>query len=78
MSYGLNSVKIFAQVGGVYFNFGLWAAALVPTWLVVRHFGNDEIAAAAQGDDTPVTKKSSESEDVAAAQPVELRVEQKQ
>jgi len=40
-SYGLNSITIFAQVGGVYINFGLW-----PAWLVVRKFGNDNIAAA--------------------------------
>ncbi|RMZ83878.1 hypothetical protein DV737_g1518, partial [Chaetothyriales sp. CBS 132003] len=35
LSYGLNSVEIFAQVAGVYLNFGLWAAALIPTWLVL-------------------------------------------
>ncbi|KIW56638.1 hypothetical protein PV05_05279 [Exophiala xenobiotica] len=46
VSYGLNSITIFAQVGGVYINFGLWAAALWPAWLVVRDFGNDHLAAA--------------------------------
>jgi hypothetical protein len=39
VSYGLESVTIFAQVGGVYLNFGLWAIAIFPAWLVVRHFG---------------------------------------
>ena len=37
--YGLSSVPIFAQVGGVYLNFGLWAVALLPGWLVVREIG---------------------------------------
>jgi len=35
----LNSVHIFADVGGVYLNFGLWAFALLPGWLVVRQIG---------------------------------------
>ncbi|KAK7059027.1 hypothetical protein VNI00_001651 [Paramarasmius palmivorus] len=39
VSYGLNSIEIFAQVGGVYLNFGLWAIALVPAWIVVRQIG---------------------------------------
>lgn len=39
VSYGLNSIPIFASVGGVYLNFGLWGISLVPAWLVVRHFG---------------------------------------
>ncbi|KAG0649488.1 unc93 1 [Hyphodiscus hymeniophilus] len=30
VSYGLNSVPIFADIGGVYLNFGLWAFALLP------------------------------------------------
>jgi hypothetical protein len=41
VSYGLESVTIFAQVGGVYLNFGLWAIAILPAWLVIRHFGPD-------------------------------------
>ncbi|KAH7305745.1 DUF895 domain membrane protein [Rhexocercosporidium sp. MPI-PUGE-AT-0058] len=39
VSYGLSSIKIFADVGGVYLNFGLWALALIPGWLVVRQLG---------------------------------------
>lgn len=39
VSYGLNSVPIMASVGGIYINFGLWAAAIGPAWPVVRHFG---------------------------------------
>lgn len=27
------------QVGCIYMNFGLWALALVPGWLIVREFG---------------------------------------
>lgn len=39
LSYGLESLTIFAEVGGVYMNFGLWALAIAPAWLVVQHFG---------------------------------------
>ncbi|EPE03856.1 major facilitator superfamily transporter [Ophiostoma piceae UAMH 11346] len=39
VSYGLTSLTIFAEVGGVYINFGLWAVSLAPAWLVIRHFG---------------------------------------
>ena len=39
VSYGLESVKVFARFGGVYLNFGLWAVALLPAWLVLRHYG---------------------------------------
>jgi len=35
----LNSIHIFADVGGVYLNFGLWALALFPGWLVVKQIG---------------------------------------
>lgn len=52
VSYGLSSIPIIAQVGGVYINFGLWAVAIIPTWLVVRHFGNDDTAAASNAVDT--------------------------
>jgi len=39
VSYGLNSISVFADVGGVYLNFGLWGLALLPGWLVVRQIG---------------------------------------
>lgn len=39
VKYGLNSVPIFASVGGVYLNFGLWALALVPGWIIVKEIG---------------------------------------
>jgi hypothetical protein len=39
ISYGVESVEIIGRVGGVYLNFGLWAVAIVPAWLVIRHFG---------------------------------------
>lgn len=32
-------MHIFADIGGVYLNFGLWALALLPGWLVVRQIG---------------------------------------
>ncbi|KIX09537.1 uncharacterized protein Z518_00617 [Rhinocladiella mackenziei CBS 650.93] len=41
VSYGLNSVAVFGEVGGVYLNFALWAFALVPAWLVIRTFGSE-------------------------------------
>lgn len=28
------------QVGCIYMNFGLWALALLPGWLIVRQFGS--------------------------------------
>jgi hypothetical protein len=27
------------EVGCIYMNFGLWALAIVPSWLVIRQFG---------------------------------------
>ncbi|KAI0752012.1 DUF895 domain membrane protein [Fomes fomentarius] len=39
VSYGLNSVPIMAEIGGIYLNFGLWAISLYPGWLVVRQIG---------------------------------------
>jgi len=39
VSYGLNSVGIMGDVGGVYLNFGLWGIALVPAWFVVKQIG---------------------------------------
>lgn len=40
VSYGLTSLTLFAQVGGVYFNLMLWAFSIYPAWLVVRGFGS--------------------------------------
>ncbi|PLN84792.1 hypothetical protein BDW42DRAFT_183483 [Aspergillus taichungensis] len=39
VSYGLSSVPIMASVGSIYLNFGLWAIALLPAWLVVKEIG---------------------------------------
>ncbi|KAF2105628.1 major facilitator superfamily domain-containing protein [Lophiotrema nucula] len=41
VSYGLTSLTLFAEVGGVYFNFALWAVAIFPAWQVLKHFGGD-------------------------------------
>ncbi|KAL1303789.1 hypothetical protein AAFC00_007126 [Neodothiora populina] len=41
VSYGLGSIVLFAEVGGVYLNFALWAISLAPVWLVLRHFGSE-------------------------------------
>ncbi|KAI9734348.1 MAG: hypothetical protein M1834_002454 [Cirrosporium novae-zelandiae] len=42
VSYGLNSIDIIAQIGGVYLNFGLWAIALVPAWIIIREIGTTQ------------------------------------
>ncbi|ROW14210.1 hypothetical protein VPNG_04322 [Cytospora leucostoma] len=39
LSYGLESLTVFAEHGGVYMNFGLWAVAILPAWTVLRHIG---------------------------------------
>ena len=42
VSYGLTSVSIIGQVGAVYMNFGLWAVAILPAWLFIRHLGAEQ------------------------------------
>ncbi|KAJ6463622.1 major facilitator superfamily transporter [Mycena vitilis] len=42
VSYGLTSVPLFGEVGGIYINFGLWAAGIFPAWLVLREFGTSQ------------------------------------
>lgn len=39
LSYGLGSLTVFGEVGGIYLNLGLWAVSIYPAWLVLRHFG---------------------------------------
>ena len=34
-------MEVMGQVGCIYMNFGLWALALFPSWLVVTQFGLD-------------------------------------
>ncbi|KAF4547824.1 MFS-type transporter-like protein 19 [Elsinoe fawcettii] len=57
VSYGLNSIVIFAEVGGVYLNFGLWALSLYPAWLVLRHFGTEGHKTVKNGSDTDLDQK---------------------
>ncbi|KAK6081419.1 duf895 domain membrane protein [Seiridium cupressi] len=52
VSYGLTSLDLFAKVGAIYLNFGLWAIAIFPAWLVLRHFGQSKNAWSQ--DDEPV------------------------
>jgi hypothetical protein len=52
VSYGLTSLNLFAQVGAIYLNFGIWALAIVPAWLVLRHFGQSPSSTLT--DDEPV------------------------
>ncbi|KAL7908723.1 MFS general substrate transporter [Trichoderma velutinum] len=42
VSYGLTSLTVFAQVGGIYMNFALWGIAIAPAWLVVRRIGGNK------------------------------------
>jgi hypothetical protein len=56
VSYGVESIYIIAQVGGVYLNFGLWAVSLVPAWFVIKHFGVSKDVDSS--DDTEVTSSS--------------------
>ncbi|KAH8732119.1 major facilitator superfamily domain-containing protein [Phaeosphaeriaceae sp. PMI808] len=48
VSYGITSVRLFAEVGAVYWNFALWAVAIWPAWLVLKEFGGDKEAAIEQ------------------------------
>jgi hypothetical protein len=50
VSYGLNSIHIFAAVGGVYLNFAVYGLALIPAWLVIRNFGAEEHGGAEEGE----------------------------
>ncbi|KAF4540111.1 MFS transporter [Lasiodiplodia theobromae] len=43
VSYGLTSLTLFAEVGGVYFNFVLWAISIWPAWLVLKEFGAGKV-----------------------------------
>lgn len=66
LSYGLTAVKVIGQVGGVYLNFGLWGIAILPAWLVLRHFGADNAAA----------EKDSETAQTADSKPLEAGSEE--
>lgn len=33
---------IIAEIGAVYLNFGLWAVAILPAWLVIRKLGTKD------------------------------------
>lgn len=43
LSYGLGSLTVFGEVGGIYMNFCLWAIAIFPAWSVLRQFGTDGV-----------------------------------
>jgi hypothetical protein len=55
VSYGITSVTVFAEVGAVYWNFALWAVAILPAWLVLREFGGEEKSVIEQTVDGIVT-----------------------
>jgi hypothetical protein len=60
VSYGLTSIPLFAKVGGVYFNFTLWALAIGPAWLVIREFGTKSFS----GEETGVSGSINSQNDV--------------
>lgn len=72
VSYGLTSLAVFGEVGGIYINFGLWGLGLYPAWLVLRHFGKGtksdietrDASAAASSGVQDETKNSSDGGDV--------------
>lgn len=41
VAYGTSSIASFAGLGSSCLNFGLWGAAIIPAWLVVRRIGID-------------------------------------
>jgi hypothetical protein len=45
ISYGITSIAMFAEVGAVYWNFALWAVAILPAWLVIKEFGEEKTTA---------------------------------
>lgn len=53
LSYGLEALAVFQQHGGVYMNFGLWAVAIIPAALVIRHFGTDDKGSIESTDSAP-------------------------
>ncbi|KAJ4377229.1 hypothetical protein N0V83_000052 [Neocucurbitaria cava] len=55
VSYGITSITVFAEVGAVYWNFALWAVAILPAWLVLKEFGGERKAAIEQTDSGVVT-----------------------
>lgn len=55
VSYGITSVKVFAEVGAVYWNFALWGVAIYPAWLVLREFGGKKVSAIEQTENGVVT-----------------------
>ena len=50
---------------------------MVPTWLVVRHFGNDDIASAGQAGDVFAVERPSNSENAFADQAIETSIVKK-
>ncbi|EUC42020.1 hypothetical protein COCMIDRAFT_29291 [Bipolaris oryzae ATCC 44560] len=55
VSYGITSIKIFAEVGAIYWNFALWGVSLLPAWLVIKEFGK-KLTAIEQVDSGVVAK----------------------
>uniref|UniRef100_A0A8H7N493 Uncharacterized protein n=1 Tax=Bionectria ochroleuca TaxID=29856 RepID=A0A8H7N493_BIOOC len=54
ISYGIGSQVIIAEIGAVYLNFGLWAVAILPAWLVIRKLGTkDHVLSETDESETP-------------------------
>lgn len=63
VSYGLTSLTLFAEIGAIYMNFILWAVAIPPAWLVLRHFGNKKEQSGEQSEE-PIEVTDTKSKSV--------------
>ncbi|KAF2703624.1 hypothetical protein K504DRAFT_473871 [Pleomassaria siparia CBS 279.74] len=77
VSYGLSSLTIFAEVGGVYFNFALWAVALWPAWLVIRQFGGEEKVVLREGEGEASYSSMKSHSSLSPIHPVTIKPEAK-
>lgn len=72
ISYGITSLTLFAEVGAVYWNFALWAVAILPAWLVIKEFGGNRAVAIEQTDSGIVTPPIKVEIDNTRTKPVEI------
>lgn len=68
VSYGVTSIALFAEVGGVYWNFALWAVSIYPAWLVLRKFGTGTESSAIEQDINGIVAPTTQAGEVEAEQ----------
>ncbi|KAI1634105.1 major facilitator superfamily transporter [Biscogniauxia mediterranea] len=71
VSYGLTSVTLFAEVGAIYINFGIWALSIYPAWLVIRHFGSNKPLTDTQEEGSDDNSHNSQGKDIIEPKSVE-------